>query len=73
MFIKPKDVITLEDNDEYVVVAQVDFENKLYSYIVDINNNDKFKFCYIEDDVLVEVNDGSLIKKILPLFQLPSK
>ena len=69
MFIKPKDVVTLDDNNEYVVVARANYKDNVYCYIVDINNNERFKFVYIDGDSLVEVTGGLLIRNLLPLFQ----
>ena len=68
MNIDIKDRITLDDDCEYVVVSKVNYENKIYYYIIDINNNTNLKFCYEDKDELVELNDKELTTKLLPLF-----
>lgn len=64
------DLITLDDNNEYVVVSKCNFENKIYFYIVCINDNSNLKFCYLDNYEIVELSDKELIKKLLPLFKI---
>lgn len=63
-----RNIITLSDDNEYIVVGKIDYEDTIYYYLVDINKNDNFKFCYQKDDGLVELNDSNLIKELIPLF-----
>ena len=63
-----KDVLTLSDNNEYVVVSKIFYENKIYYYLVDINNNNNIKFCFQDNNDLIEVEDKELNTKLLPLF-----
>ena len=68
MTINIKDTLTLDDNNEYVVVSKVNYENKNYYYLLDKNNIENPLFCYKDNDELVELNDKELITKLLPLF-----
>lgn len=68
MSIEIKDTILLDDNNEYVVVSKVNYENKNYYYIVDKNKNENLKFCYEDGEELVELNDKEITTKLLPLF-----
>ncbi len=63
-----RNIITLSDDNEYIVVGKIDYEDTIYYYLVDINKNDNVKFCYQKDDGLVELNDSNLIKELIPLF-----
>ena len=63
-----RNIITLSDDNEYIVVGKINYENIIYYYLVDINKNDNVKFCYQKDDNLVELNDSNLIKELIPLF-----
>lgn len=56
---KISDIITLSDYNKYVVASIVNHENKTYLCLVDINNNQNIKYCYIDKDEVV------LIKKEL--------
>lgn len=69
MDLNVNDLITLDDNNEYVIVAKNKYESKMYFYIVDIKDNSNLKFCYLDNDELVEVNDSELIKKLLSIFK----
>lgn len=63
-----RDILTLDDNNEYVVVSKILYADKTYYYLVDKNNNENLKFCYENEDNLVELNDKVLVTKLLPLF-----
>ena len=56
---KIKDVLTLSDNNNYVVASIADYVNKTYLCLVDINNNDNQKFCYLNKDevIIIEKED----------------
>lgn len=74
MNIDIKDRVTLNDNNEYVVVSKTNYQNKIYYYLVDMNNNENIKFCVeISNNSLSEVIDKPLIQKLLPLFIKASK
>lgn len=68
MIINIKDTLTLDDNNEYVVISKINYDNKNYYYLLDKNNNDNPKFCYEDNDELVEIDDRDLTAKLLPLF-----
>lgn len=73
MIIGIKDILTLDDKNDYVVVSKINYENKTYYYLVDINNNENLKFCYEDNNELVEIEDKELTTKLLPMFLKVSK
>ena len=73
MNIDIKDVLTLSDKNKYVVVSKINYENKNYYYLVDVNSNINIKFCYEDGEELVEFDDKELTTKLLPLFLQASK
>ena len=68
MKIENNDVLTLEDNKEYVVVSNIIYENKKYYYLMELNNLQNVLFCYEDNGDLVEVNDEKLLEKLLVKF-----
>ncbi len=68
MTINIKDTLTLDDNNEYVVISKINYENKNYYYLLDKNNEENIKFCYEDNEELVEIEDKNLTTKLLPLF-----
>ena len=68
MNIDIKDILKLDDNNEYVVVGKVSFENKNYYYLIDMEDSENLMFCYEDNGDLVEVKDKELTAKLLPLF-----
>lgn len=63
--LKIKDTIVLEDDNEYVVVFKTIINDLIHYYLIDINNHLNIKFCYEEDDSLIETQDPETIKKII--------
>lgn len=63
-----KDVLTLEDDKKYVVVSKIDYENKVYFYLVGVEEITDVKFGYLDNDDFVEINDKELVTKLLPYF-----
>ena len=68
MTINIKDTLTLDDNNEYVVVSKISVDDKNYFYLIDKNDNSNVKFCCQDNDELVELNDKELVTRLLPLF-----
>lgn len=63
-----KDTLVLDNDNEYVVVSKTNYNDKIYYYILNNNDNSDFKFCYQENDELIEIEDDKLIKELIPLF-----
>lgn len=68
-----KDVITLDDDNDYVVVSKIKYDNKYYYYLIDMNKRSNIKFCYEDGEYLVQFSDSKLIEKLLPQFLKVSK
>ena len=69
--VKYKDILTLDDDNEYIVSGIAQYNNKNYLYLVDINNNINIKFVELSNNSIIELNkekDNELIIKLLPLF-----
>lgn len=63
-----KDIVTLSDKNEYQVISKVNYEYRIYYYLVDINEISNIKFLYENGNKLTEVEDEELVNKLLPLF-----
>lgn len=68
MNVNIKDTITLDDNNEYVVVSKVFYDEINYYYLIDINNCENIMFLCEDDGDLVKLENKELIVKLLPLF-----
>ncbi len=62
---KISDIITLSDQNKYVVASIVNHKNKTYLCLVDINNNQNIKYCYLDKDEVVTINKESLSSILL--------
>lgn len=68
MNISIKDLLTLSDKNKYVVVSKIYYDDKDYLFLLDINDNSNFKFCYVDKNEVVESSNSDLNTKLLPLF-----
>jgi hypothetical protein len=70
MNIDIKDTIKLSDNNEYLVISKTVYEEDLYFYLIDINNNEESKILKLNKDnnKLANVTDETLIQKLILLF-----
>ena len=66
--IKYSNIITLSDNNEYVVAGTANYNNKEYLYLIDINNNRNIKFAELNNNQVIVLKDNKLIKELIPLF-----
>jgi hypothetical protein len=62
---KIKDVLTLSDNNNYVVASIADYDNKTYLCLVDINNNDNKKYCYLNKDEIIIIEKENINEIVL--------
>ena len=69
-----KDLITLSDDIKYVVASKIVVEEKIYLYLVGLEDNANIKFCVVDDDNHVsELDNPEQIQKLLPLFAKASE
>lgn len=63
------DMLTLDDGKDYTVVETLDYNNKNYCYLIDVNNYENISFCeIINNDELEEVEDEELRFELLEKF-----
>ena len=73
MNINVKDLVTLSDQNKYVVVSKIEVSDKVYFYLVDINNYENILICYLENNKLKEVKDEELVKQLIKVFSVELK
>ena len=75
--IEYQDIITLSDNNKYVVASIVTYNNKEYVYLVDINDNNNLIFAEIEKSgnlsIIDQTSEKELLNELIPLFYDKSK
>ena len=65
MNINEKDIIRLNDENNYIVVKKNTYDNVTYYYIANINDIKKTKFLYEEGNELVELEDEQTMEKVI--------
>lgn len=65
MDINEKDIIILDDENRYFVGKKINFENRNYYYISDIDNEGNIKFLYEDMNSLVEIEDNEFLEKVI--------
>lgn len=70
MNIDIKDKITLNDRNVYVVVGKVDYQGKIYYYLIEANQHSTFKICYekMGTNILANSEDKDINTTLIPLF-----
>lgn len=63
------DLITLNNNKEYIVINQTNFNDKNYVYLVSKDGVSGIAVCLLENDTLTTINDGDLVKLLLEKFR----
>ena len=62
------DVITLENNKEYIVASICEYEGQFYSYLVNSSNSEDCILGIIENDDLKPVQDPEVFVEVMPLI-----
>ena len=59
-------ILTLDDNNKYLVSNSADYEGKTYYLIVDVKDMNNFKIVFVTDiDELESVEDQSLLERLI--------
>ena len=59
---------TMEDGKIYIVIEQVDYEDNIYLYIVNREDENDSRFVQIKNDELSDIDIELFKEKIFPLF-----
>ncbi len=54
------DILTLSDDNEYIIASKANYEYKIYLCLMDINNRNNIKFGYLDNDEIVLVKKEEL-------------
>lgn len=63
------DLITLNNNKEYIVIHQMIFNDQNYVYLVSKDGISSVAVCLLENDTLTNINDGDLLGLLLEKFR----
>lgn len=73
MKVEVDNVITLDNDADYLVVNKLNYENNTYFEICNLNDNKDLKIVRQEENELVEFFDFELLDKLLYLFNEQNK
>ena len=65
MNIEEKDVITLSDDKEYLVVRKVTLDNVIYYYVANTKDLLDVKYLYEKGDKLIKIHDDNLLVRVM--------
>ena len=68
MSLNKNDIVKLSDNNSYLVISKVLYNDVYYFYIVDILDNSNFKIFSIKNDNIIEIKDSKILDKIIKLM-----
>lgn len=61
-------IIDLDDNNSYTVISGIEYNNKEYLYLVDLNENSNMMFVEKSGNELIPINDTKLVKDLIQLM-----
>lgn len=61
-------ILTLSDGREYVIVTSTVYENRVYVYVANIENENDTKVCAYENNELIEIEDDELLDEVEELL-----
>jgi len=67
MRINMGDTITLDDNEEYLIVTKSFINEKEYYFLIN-EKSYQILFCYLENDEMVEVSDEEELENVMDVF-----
>ena len=67
------DYLTLSDGIKYVVISRVNYNNKVYYALMDMNNKTNISYCYSDENAMVFINNNDVSEELLKLFYIESK
>ena len=65
--LESRDIVKLDNNVDYIVVSKVEYEGKIYYYLLEINGTNVL-ICYERNDELVDVKDKELCGTLIDMF-----
>jgi len=75
--IEVKDVITLSDNNKYVVCSKINYKGENYLHLIDLGESSNIKFgmekIIGERISIVEIKNEDLIRMLIPLLYNEAK
>lgn len=73
MELEVKDSVVLDNGNEYVISGKTEYEGQTYYFLISLLDESDIKFCYREEDELVEVMDKDFVNKLLVSFYKSNK
>ncbi len=61
-------VITLDNDQKYIVVDSINYENKTYLYLTEMADKNKYMIGQLDNEDLIEIEDKTLLGKLLLEF-----
>lgn len=62
------DIVTLENDEKYLVASTCEYESKFYVYIVNMKNSAECILAVLNDDELEQVTDVEMFNKVMPFI-----
>lgn len=63
-----KFILTLEDNNKYLVISKTDYNGITYCYLGKLDDNTQYYFAQIINDNIEIITDQNLINELTPLL-----
>ena len=61
-------VVTLDNDKKYIVVDSINYDNKIYLYLTEMDDKNKYMIGELDNEDLIEIEDKNLLGKLLLEF-----
>ena len=68
MNIEERNIVVLDDDNSYFVLKKINYENKNYYCLSEVNKWENIKYLYESGDELVEIEDDETFEKVVSLI-----
>lgn len=62
------DIVTLENDEEYLVASSCEYQSEIYIYLVNMKNSADCILAIVKNDELEQVIDVDVFNKVIPLI-----
>ena len=68
MNINVNDVLSLSNNNKYMVISKTIIDDVVYLYLINVNNPKDLRIVYLNDGNVTKVKDEALLNKLKMIF-----
>ncbi|HAL01826.1 MAG TPA: hypothetical protein DCP07_00545 [Lachnospiraceae bacterium] len=61
-------IVTLDNNKQYALISTIEYENKKYAYLTEMDDSTKYMIGEVVNDEFIEIVEPELLGKLMTHF-----